>query len=34
MGDETEIVDVEKDDDEGHHVRVREGQVREGGHVV
>ena len=24
--DETEVVDVEKDDDEGHHVRVRRGR--------
>jgi hypothetical protein len=28
MGDVTEVVDVEKEDDEGHDVRVREGQVR------
>ena len=27
VGDETEIVDVEKDDDEGHEVGVGKGQV-------
>jgi hypothetical protein len=28
MGDEADVVDVEKDGDEGHGVRVKEGQVR------
>ena len=33
VGDETEVVDVEEDDDEGHDVRVGLGRSSEDGHV-